>query len=95
MAKSTFTTKWSDFWKIKDQAKRNAFADAVDIKELETPKERQLRLRSLWILHIVTFIFSLSFSIVFTGVYPYLLQVTILLLLLLFCLLYTSDAADE
>ena len=82
MAKSTFTNKWSDFWKIKDQAKINAFGDAVDIKGLETPKERQLRLRSLWILHIVTFIFSLSFSIVFTGVYPYLLQVTILLYIL-------------
>ena len=71
----TFKSKWRNFWRVKDQQNRNVFAD-VDLSALETPEERKLRLRSLWICHIVTFVFSLSFSIVFTGVFPYLQQVT-------------------
>lgn len=70
----TFKSKWRNFWRVKDQQNRNVFAD-VDLSALETPEERKLRLRSLWICHIVTFVFSLSFSIVFTGVFPYLQQV--------------------
>ena len=70
----TLKSKWKKFWKVKDQQNRNTVAD-VDLSSLETPDERKLRLRSLWICHIVTFVFSLSFSIVFTGVFPYLQQV--------------------
>ena len=70
----TFKSKWKNFWKVKDQQNRNIVAD-IDLSELETQDERKLRLRSLWICHIVTFVFSLSFSIVFTGVFPYLQQV--------------------
>ena len=42
---------------------------------IETLQEQKGRLRSIWIVHIGTFIFSLSFSVVITGVYPYLRQV--------------------
>ena len=70
----SFKTKWKSFWQVKEQQNANAVAE-IDLNELETPEERKLRLRGLWICHVVTFVFSLSFSIVFTGVFPYLQQV--------------------
>ena len=70
----SFKTKWKNFWKVKEVQNANAAAE-IDLTELETPEERKLRLRGLWICHVVTFVFSLSFSIVFTGVFPYLQQV--------------------
>ena len=70
----TFKSKWKNFWKVKEHQNKNTFAN-IDLSALETPDERKLRLRSLWICHIVTFVFALSFSIVFTGVFPYLQQV--------------------
>ena len=42
---------------------------------LETDDEKTARIRSLWVMNIETFIFALSFSIVITGVLPYLRQV--------------------
>ena len=78
----SFQDKWTNFWKVKEQPTANAvpnsertplMLDASDA--LETPEERKLRIRGLWICHVVTFVFSLSFSIVFTGVFPYLQQV--------------------
>lgn len=70
----SFKSKWKDFWKVKEQQTENA-GPQIDLSELETPEERKLRIRGLWIVHVVTFVFSLSFSIVFTGVFPYLQQV--------------------
>ena len=70
----SFKSKWKDFWKLKETQNSNV-SETIDLSELETPFERKLRLRGLWICHVVTFVFSLSFSIVFTGVFPYLQQV--------------------
>jgi hypothetical protein len=70
----SFKSKWKDFWKVKEQL-NNSAGPEIDISELETPEDRKLRIRGLWICHVVTFVFSLSFSIVFTGVFPYLQQV--------------------
>ena len=36
---------------------------------------RRSRLKSLWIAHVTLFIFSTGFSIVLTGIYPYMKQV--------------------
>ena len=70
----SFQDKWRNFWKVKEQQTANAVPN-TDLSALETPEERKLRIRGLWICHVVTFVFSLSFSIVFTGVFPYLQQV--------------------
>ena len=74
----SYKEKWRNFWKVKEQQTENAVPN-TDLSELETPEERKLRIRGLWICHVVTFVFSLSFSIVFTGVFPYLQQVTLLI----------------
>ena len=47
----------------------------IDTTKLETEVEKRARIRSLWVISIQTFIFALSFSIVITGVLPYLRQV--------------------
>jgi hypothetical protein len=39
---------------------------------LETEKERSERFRSLWIVYFTMFLISLGFSIVLTGLWPYL-----------------------
>ena len=70
----SFKSKWNDFWKVKEQPNTNKGSD-IDLSALETSEDRKLRIRGLWICHVVTFVFSLSFSIVFTGVFPYLQQV--------------------
>ena len=72
----SFKSRWKDFWKLKETQNTNV-SETIDLSELETPFERKLRLRGLWICHVVTFVFSLSFSIVFTGVFPYLQQVNL------------------
>ena len=48
-----------------------------DIINRETDDEKRARIRSLWVINVQTFIFALSFSIVITGVLPYLRQVTV------------------
>ena len=47
----------------------------VDSSPRETGDEKRARVRSLWIMNIEIFIFALGFSIVLTGVLPYLKQV--------------------
>ena len=37
----------------------------------ETPAQRRARHISIWIVHCGMFIFALGFSVVITGVYPY------------------------
>lgn len=44
--------------------------------ELETPGERKARIRSLYIVHISGLVFALGFSIVLTGLLPYLRRLT-------------------
>lgn len=44
--------------------------------ELETPQERRSRLISLYIVHSAMLVFSLGFSIVLTGLQPYLTRLT-------------------
>ena len=39
---------------------------------LETDSERKERIRSLWIIYFTMFLISLGFSIVLTGIWPYL-----------------------
>lgn len=39
---------------------------------LETDKEKEERLVSLWIIYFTMFLISLGFSIVLTGIWPYL-----------------------
>lgn len=39
---------------------------------LETDKEKEERLFSLWIIYFTMFLISLGFSIVLTGIWPYL-----------------------
>lgn len=41
----------------------------------EDPGARVARMRSIWIVHGGMLIFSLGFSIILTGVYPYMKQV--------------------
>jgi len=44
--------------------------------QLETPDERKARVRSLYIVHASALVFSLGFSIVLTGILPYLRHLT-------------------
>ena len=44
--------------------------------EMETPKEKKQRIISLYIVHFCMMIFSLGYSIVLTGVLPYLRRLT-------------------
>lgn len=43
--------------------------------ERETEAEKKLRYRSIRIAHLTMFTFSVGFSVVLTGVYPYLKEV--------------------
>jgi ceroid-lipofuscinosis MFS transporter 7 len=43
---------------------------------VEDPADRKSRMRSIYIIHFAMLIFSLGFSIILTGVYPYLKQVS-------------------
>ena len=64
------------FWENRsvDQAKDSN--NNVDSSTRETGDEKRVRVRSLWIMNIEIFIFALGFSIVLTGVLPYLKQVS-------------------
>ena len=45
-------------------------------EQFETPEEKKMRTRSLYIVHTCMLIFSLGYSIVLTGVLPYLRRLT-------------------
>ena len=47
----------------------------VDLASQEEAGTRRMRMRSLWIAQLALCVFSLGFSIVLTGVYPYMKQV--------------------
>ena len=67
------------FWENKDEDKDITSDTYIDTPKLETEDETKTRIRSLWVINIQTLIFALSFSIVITGVLPYLRQVTLLI----------------
>ena len=46
-------------------------------EELESPEEKKVRYRSIRIGQVALLIFAIGFSIVLTGVYPYMTQVSI------------------
>ena len=69
---TTMVSKKNKVLDIKENA--NKF-DLAGNTNLETEDEKTARIRSLWVMNIETFIFALSFSIVITGVLPYLRQV--------------------
>lgn len=75
-----FKQKVKDFCLNKDtnagpRGPSGPMAEIERLKEEETPQEKRARMTSIWLLHIQMLIYSLSFSIVFTGVFPYLKQV--------------------
>ena len=65
-----------DFLENKEESDCNGSVKDMDIEKLETKDERKARIRSIWVIYIETFIFAISFSIVITGVFPYLKQVS-------------------
>ena len=67
------------FWENKDEDEDITSDTYIDTPKLETEDETKTRIRSLCVINIQTFIFALSFSIVITGVLPYLRQVTLLI----------------
>ena len=60
--------------RMKDQATERQLSSME--KSLETPAERKKRIISLYIVHLSMLVVSLGSSIIFTGVYPYLLSVS-------------------
>lgn len=44
-------------------------------QEVESKLDKKRRIRSIRIVNVVAFVFSVGFSIVFTGTFPYLKQV--------------------
>jgi len=67
------------FKKISDDAS-DGFQPVKQVElVMENLAERRSRLRSIYIIHFAMFIFSLGFSIILTGVYPYLKQVCFVL----------------
>ncbi len=60
--------------------KKPAASDIPDEAALETPAQRKARIRSLYIVHFGMFIFMLGYSIILTGVYPYMEQVKLFFL---------------
>ena len=67
--------KKKKFWEAHPLNKNTESTKQIDTTKLETEDEKTARIRSLWVINIQTFIFALSFSIVITGVLPYLRQV--------------------
>jgi ceroid-lipofuscinosis MFS transporter 7 len=51
-------------------------SNKTEQKILETPDERNVRMMSLRILYFVMFLMTLGFSIILTGIYPYLDKVS-------------------
>ena len=44
-------------------------------QELEIPEEKKIRYRSIRIARVIMLIFAIGFSIVLTGIYPYMTEV--------------------
>ena len=68
-------SKGKRFWENRSVDKAENSTYDLDTSKSETGDEKRVRVRSLWIMNIEIFIFALGFSIVLTGVLPYLKQV--------------------
>jgi len=62
---------------------------------LETPNEKKLRIRSLYIVHLSMMVVSLGSSIIFTGVYPYLISLDPRVLMVEYGIVVAADAAAQ
>lgn len=58
----------------------NSESNPEFIDDLETPQQYKERWRSIYIVYFTMFLVSLGFSIIVTGVWPYLDKVSALLL---------------
>ena len=67
-----------ELWESKEEKEGNGTTADIGTENLETRDERKSRIRSIWIIYIEMFIFAISFSIVITGVLPYLRQVSLI-----------------
>jgi hypothetical protein len=70
----------------------NGDKNANQLQALETDKEKKERFHSLWIVYFTMFLISLGFSIVLTGIWPYLDKVSFPLPLSLFPLGVTHSS---
>ena len=68
-------SKGKRFWENRFVDKAKDSTNIVDSTTRETGDEKRIRVRSLWLMNFEIFIFALGFSIVLTGVLPYLKQV--------------------
>lgn len=55
-----------------EESVHNNNKNGTDKIELESTKEKKERIRSLWIVYFTLFTISLGFSIVLTGIWPFL-----------------------
>ena len=67
----TWTRKLSNLLKMEENR-----LDLVHPQEMESAIEKRLRYRSIRIGQFVLFIFATGFSIILTGVYPYMKEVS-------------------
>ena len=65
------------------------------LMSLETPQEKKLRIRSLFIVHFSLLVASLGSSIIFTGVYPYLVQMDPSVAMIEYGVVVAADAAAQ
>ena len=70
---STMVKKNNKISNSKDSFNHSNIANTAS--KIETDDEKRARIRSIWVINIEIFIFAISFSIVMTGVLPYLRQV--------------------
>ena len=77
--------------------KKNTSRNLVESLEdsLETPQEKKLRIRSLFIVHFSLLVMSLGSSIIFTGVYPYLIQMDPSVVMIEYGIVVAADAAAQ
>jgi len=79
--------------RMKDQATERQLSSME--KSLETPAERKKRIISLYIVHLSMLVVSLGSSIIFTGVYPYLLSLDPNVNMVEYSVVVVSDAAAQ
>ena len=60
---------------------------------LETPQEKKLCIRLLFIVHFSLLVMSLGSSIIFMGIYPYLIQMDPSVAMIEYGIMVAADAA--
>jgi ceroid-lipofuscinosis MFS transporter 7 len=79
--------------KRKASTNLDVFASLED--SLETPQEKKVRLRSIFVVHFSLLVASLGSSIIFTGVYPYLIQMDPSVAMIEYGIVVAADAAAQ